>query len=200
MKSSIKNEVRTHFQGTSAAIFWPTDLSSFVHMRRQDCGEFDLSVQQVTKFLLKDGILRRAEFEAKEYPPIVRYLRGKPSAHELALSLRRNSFLCHKTALTLHGLEPAVTTMYVNKEQGPKAATTGITQEGINRAFENKQRHTNYVFQYGGSEFVLISGKNADRAGVFRIAGPDGALLDVTDLERTLVDIAVRPAYAGGPN
>jgi len=28
--------------------------------------------------------------------------------------------------------------------------------------------------------------------------GPNGEPLDVTDLERTLIDIVVRPAYAGG--
>lgn len=30
--------------------------------------------------------------------------------------------------------------------------------------------------------------------------GPDGKDVDVTDLERTLIDVVVRPAYAGGIN
>jgi predicted transcriptional regulator of viral defense system len=114
------------------------------------------------------------------------------------MSLRRDSFLCHRTALTLHGLEQPATTIYVNKEQGSKPAPEGITQEGINRAFKNGQRQSNYIFRYGGSRFVLISGKDTDKAGVVRSKGPQGEEIDTTDLERTLIDIVVRPAYAGG--
>lgn len=200
MRTTTKAKINTHFEGTETSIFWPSDLSNLVRDYRQEWAEFDLSVQQVLKFLLKDGLLRKAKFSSERYPPIVRYVRGDPSPHELAVALRRDSFLCHKTALNLHGLGPLATTIYVNKEQGAKAATTGITQQGINRAFKSRQRHSNYVFQYGGSQYVLISGKNTGRAGVVRVTASDGATIDATDLERTLIDIAVRPAYAGGMN
>jgi hypothetical protein len=198
MKSSIQKEIRTHFHEITTGIRWPSDLSEYVAEHRQRWGEFDLSAQQMVKLLLKEGLLFKAEFESPQYKPIVRYLRGKPSPYELAMSLRRDSFLCHRTALTLHGIEPPGTTIYVNKEQGSKPAPEGITQEGINRAFKNAQRQSNYIFRYGGSRFVLISGKDTDKAGVVRSKGPQGEAIDTTDLERTLIDIVVRPAYAGG--
>jgi hypothetical protein len=45
---------------------------------------------------------------------------------------------------------------------------------------------------------TIISGKNTDRLGVEEFAGPKSELLHTTNLERTLIDIIVRPAYAGG--
>ena len=44
----------------------------------------------------------------------------------------------------------------------------------------------------------MISGKNTNRLGVEEISGPISEALQVTNLERTLIDIVVRPAYAGG--
>ncbi|MGO8788321.1 MAG: hypothetical protein ACLQVL_13190 [Terriglobia bacterium] len=206
MRSSTQGQIRTHFHEISTGIFWPSDLSDYVVENRQRWGEFDLSAQQMVKhhqtltvkLLLKEGLLLKTVFESPQYKPIVRYLRGKPSPYELAVSLRRDSFLCHRTALTLHGLEPPGTTIYVNKEQGSKPAPEGITQEGINRAFKGTQRQSSYTFRYGGSRFILISGKNTGKAGVVHSKGPHDEATDATDLERTLLDIVVRPAYAGG--
>jgi hypothetical protein len=196
--TTTKEKLRAHFHQVSAGIFWRTDLSNLVNEYRRERGESNLSVQQAEKFLLKEGLLRKAEFRSKEYPPVTRYLRGNPSSYELAVSLRRESFLCHRTALTLHNLEPPATTIYVNKEQGLKPPSKGITQEGINRAFENDQRRSNYIFRYEQAQFVLISGKNTGKAGVTPMRVPNGAVVNTTDLERTLIDIVVRPAYAEG--
>ncbi len=198
MQSRARIEIRTYFQELGTEILWPSDISNLVTEHRYEWGEFNLSVQQMVKFLLKEGLLLKAEFESSNYTSIVRYLRGKPSPYELAVSLRRDSLLCHGTALTLHGLEPPSTTIYVNKEQGAKPAPKGISQEGINRAFQNAQRQSKYIFRYGGSRFVLISGKNTGKAGVISVKLPEGGTAEATDLERTLIDIVVRPAYAGG--
>jgi hypothetical protein len=54
------------------------------------------------------------------------------------------------------------------------------------------------VFSYDDLQFLLISGKNTGRLGVSPLKGIEGEQLDVTTIERTLVDITVRPAYAGG--
>jgi len=198
LKPKTQKQIRTYFQGIASGIFWPSDLSKLISGHQDEWEDAHLNPQRLAKFLLREGLLLRAEFRSREYPRIVRYLRGKPSPYELAVSLRRDSFVCHRTALMLHSLEPPATTIYVNKEQGPKPAPEGITQEGINRAFKSGQRQSNYIFRYGGSQFVLISGKDTGKAGVVRCKGPQGEAVNATDLERTLIDIVVRPAYAGG--
>ena len=90
-------------------------------------------------------------------------------------------------------------TIYVNQEQSPKPVRpTALTQEGIDRAFSNRQRLSTYTFKYGDFGIVLLSGKNTGRLGVKEILGPAGEHLPTTGIERTLIDIAVRPTYAGG--
>jgi len=44
----------------------------------------------------------------------------------------------------------------------------------------------------------MISGKNTNHLGVEQMPGSTLRGLQVTNLERTLIDIVVRPAYAGG--
>ncbi len=125
---------------------------------------------------------------------------GPLSVYKVGLSLRPGAYLSHGTAVFLHGLSDQIPkTIFVNKEQSSKPASTSpLSQEGIDRAFANAQRSSRYVLAYEGFRFVLLSGKFTDRLEVTSVKGSQGELLDATKLERTLIDIAVRPAYAGG--
>jgi predicted transcriptional regulator of viral defense system len=157
-----------------------------------------VSIEELLEILLQQKLLARAEFTSDKYGTIIRYLRGEHSANELALSLQRDSFLSHGTALAVHGLTAAGDTLYVNREQSPKDRPGRITQAGINLAFRNKQRESRYIFGYSAVKYMLLNGKHTDRAGVTRAKTPSGETVDVTDKERTLIDVVVRPAYAGG--
>jgi hypothetical protein len=101
----------------------------------------------------------------------------------------------------LHGLtEQIPRVIFVNHEQSPKPQLGGgLTQESLDRAFASKQRRSSYVFRQGDSQFVVINGKNTGNLGVVSMPSTTGEKLSVTSLERTLIDIVVRPEYAGGP-
>ena len=86
----------------------------------------------------------------------------------------------------------------MNKEQSPKNSRGTLTQAGIDRAFANKQRQSTYVVTHDGTDIVFLSGKYSNRLGVVKTGGVLGEALELTDVERTLIDIAVRPSYAGG--
>ena len=149
-------------------------------------------------YLLETSLLKTAEFTSPKYMSIIRYTRGQPSHNRLALSLKRASFLCHHSALVLHGLATSSNAIFANQEQSEKPEPSGLTQAAIRLAFKNQQRQSNYRFQHDEFQYVLVSGKNTGRAGVVQLKTPDGEEVDSTDLERTLIDIVVRPAYAGG--
>jgi hypothetical protein len=89
-------------------------------------------------------------------------------------------------------------TVYVNFEQSAKRRSGQLSQESIDRAFANRQRRTNYVFAYRDTEIAILSGKQTGRLGVIKKQTSGGDSVDVTNIERTLVDIAVRPDYSGG--
>lgn len=142
----------------------------------------------------------------KAYKPFKRYTWGEATPYEMALSLRSGSYLSHATAVFLHGLTDQIPrTIYANKEQSKKPEPVGnLTQEAINRAFANNPRSSNFIFAFQDTRIVLLSGKNTDNLEVTELSYPNKTLAGTslayptTKLERTLIDIVVRPAYAGG--
>jgi predicted transcriptional regulator of viral defense system len=61
---------------------------------------------------------------------------------------------------------------------------------------------TNNVIQSGDVNICLINGKNTGQLGVvtqsMQYDSPNPVQVRVTNIERTLIDITVRPSYAGG--
>lgn len=126
-----------------------------------------------------------------------RYLWGEPSVFEVALSLRPRSYLSHGCAVFLHGLNDQIPkTIFVNQEQSKKESPkkSSLTQESLDRAFSNvKQRSSRMIYEYKGANITILNGKHTKELEVGNLEGKR-----VTKLERTLIDIVVRPEYAGG--
>jgi hypothetical protein len=60
-------------------------------------------------------------------------------------------------------------------------------------------RETRNATEHEGFRIRILNGKHTGRLGVVEIEPEDrGSELEVTNLERTLIDCVVRPAYAGG--
>ena len=137
---------------------------------------------------------------ATHHQKFLRYLLGEPSVLEVAAAMRTNAYLCHSTAMFIHGLTDQLPrTLYVNYEQSVKPKSSGgLTQEGIDRAFRRKQRESTFAFEYDEYKIIVLSGKNTKSLEVQKIRIPDDGNVRVTSIERTLIDITVRPTYAGG--
>lgn len=129
-----------------------------------------------------------------------RYTWGEANAYDIALSLYHGAYLSHGTAVYLHSLTDQIPKrIYVNHEQGPKRFPKAtLSQSGIDAAFKKPARITHAVFAMGDLQIVALNGKYTDRLEVGTVNGPSGSALALTKLERTLIDIVVRPVYAGG--
>lgn len=151
--------------------------------------------------LLKENVLQEI-IPSSPYPnPPKRYVRDEFSMYELACSIHKGAYLSHGTAAFLHGLiTQQQKTIYVNKEQSvkPQSDTRDLDQDAMELAFSRKQRQSRYVLRYGKVSITLLSGKNTGRFGVQRVQWGHVNELEATDIERTLIDITVRPMYAGG--
>jgi hypothetical protein len=159
----------------------------------------DLPFTKFLNFMLKHTKLREITLTSTDYGSQTRYIWRTPSIYAIALSLKSNSYLSHETAVVLHGLTgSSAKRVYVNREQSQKPKGLGLSQESLNRAFANKQRESKLRYSYRNSQIVMLSGMFTDRLGVEQKRSPKGEILDVTSVERTLIDIAVRPNYAGG--
>lgn len=159
------------------------------------------SVGPFIEFLMTKGELREIKISPvhHEIREITRYVWREADPFETALSLKRDAYLCHGTAVAIHGLNDQIPhRLYLNKEQSPKPQSGGLTQGSINRAFANKQRESRLVYRFDQTEVTILAGKNTRNLEVIDVEYAK-ATLKVTSIERTLIDIAVRPAYAGGP-
>ncbi len=135
----------------------------------------------------------------------VRYVwRSAPKA-EILLTLRPKCYFSHYTAMQMHELtEQDAKVVYVNFEQSPKPSGGNLSQESIDRAFRGKQRMAQTVAKLGDLNVFLLNGKHTGYIGIetrsVRWGEDDETTVRLTDVERTLIDIAVRPNYAGGPD
>ena len=197
--AGLLETLRAALRESPQKVFTATGLASFVN-RALDPIPSDQRVGTLLRLLREAGDVSEIKLESAAYTPIVRYAVGSPSPFELAQSLRAGAYLSHASAVFLLGLTDQIPkTLYVNKEQTPKPVpTTPLSQAGIDRAFRASPRRTNYVFSYQDYRFAHVSGKNSGNFGAVPVSGPQGEPLLVTNLERTLLDIAVRPIYAGG--
>jgi hypothetical protein len=134
------------------------------------------------------------------YRPIILYTWEDVPLYELILNLKPNSYLTHYTAMYFHDLtEQVPKTIYVNVEQERKPRPkNALVQERIDTAFKRPTRLSNNTTEYRGWTICMLNGMHTSNLGVIKMSGPDGEMLRITDVERTLIDITVRPEYAGG--
>lgn len=150
------------------------------------------------------GVLRVAKIAPDKkdspYKAFVRYVRGKVNAFDIALSLRPGSYLSHGTAARLHGILSSPTNdLFVNKEQSSKPhMESELDQTAIHNAFSGHPRETNFVYRFQSQRIFLLGGKNTGNFDVVEKKDESGSPLLCTGLERTLVDMTVRPVYSGG--
>lgn len=117
------------------------------------------------------------------------------TVYGLAAALIKKSYLSHYTAVFLQGLTTQVPkTIYITFEQSKKRfVDRELKQEAIDQAFAKPQRKTGAKAVYEDFTLIVHTGMFTNRMGITHINE-----VPVTGLERTLIDIMVRPNYAGG--
>jgi predicted transcriptional regulator of viral defense system len=195
-----KHEVESYFDRSRTKVFGLRALQDAIRDARESWRLLSVPISVIVELLVAESRLTRIELSSDIYGTELRYAWGTPSAFELAQSLRQGAYLSHGTAVYLHGLTQDIPqTFYVNKEQSPKKNSGTLTQESLDRAFASNARQSNLVLSDSdGRRFVLLAGKFTGRLEVSEVEAPGGELVSATKLERTLIDITVRPLYTGG--
>lgn len=144
------------------------------------------------------GLITTVDIQGK-YSDTRRYIWRDAPDYLIASSLKEEGYLSHYSAVFLNGLtEQIPKTIYLNFEQPTRPKPDGELQQGnIDRAFKNKVRVTTNEAYFSDIKVVLTNGKQTGKLGVLDVTY-EGSELPVTDIERTLIDISVRPVYSGG--
>jgi len=195
-----KPDIVKTFEKQEKAVFKRSDIEKILRENRDFWRlKRSMTSQEFIEFLMARTKLRKVRLDFP-HRRAVRYVWGKPRFYELLMSIDEKCYCSHYTAVQLHGLtEQVPKTVYVNREQPPKPHPAGgLAQERIDVAFKRPTRMSSNFVDYQGRRVYLLSGKQTGNLGVIEAETADGSRVRVTDLERTLVDIAVRPEYAGG--
>jgi hypothetical protein len=200
-----KGTISRYFEESPQRIFKPADLTELLIKNRRTWKLAEnTTVADFLRFLQDELRFRLVYVEPLNHPnarAITLYAWGEVSPFSIGAHLRRGAYLSHGTAVLLHGLTDQLPKqIYVNKEQSEKPSpdSANLAQTAIDRAFHSNQRQSKFEFAYDGSRFLLLSGKNTGRLEVGSVTLSDGEIVPVTKVERTLIDITVRPTYAGG--
>lgn len=195
-------ELQSFFRSSAQTIYWPSELAAIFQKQRSRWKlPHEMKFPGFVSWLQEERKLTRIRLTSPRYPEIIRYAWGlDPSPVLVALSTKRESYFSHGSALWIHAVGGNANEMYVNQEQREKPPNdaSSLTQESVNRAFKNNQRQTKLIYRYGREKITVVAGKHTNRLGVVAGAAPTGEPVQVTCLERSLIDAAVRPAYAGG--
>jgi hypothetical protein len=203
MRESTRQRIITaataFFETQPRTVYSRGDAIQIFCLNREDwrLRNFD-GFDKTVRFLVENTPFREFKFHSERYGSKFRYSWGICSPYRLGLSLKNASYISHATAAHLHRLiKDLPEAFFVNVEQSVKPRGGTPTQESIDRAFQNAQRRSNYILSCDDWRLILLNGKNSGRLGVADIE-TKGEQIEVTDVERTLIDLAVRPSYSGG--
>lgn len=161
------------------------------------------TINDFVAFLVKSGKLQKHKFEFPHRPETL-YVWGEVPLLEMLLHLKTSSYYSHYTAMRLHGLtEQVPKIIYISHERSTETAVNdGISQSTIDEAFQRPVRSSSNAVEFQDQRITLLNSAFTGELGVIdhlaQLGAQAGVKVRVTNLERTLIDAAVRPSYCGG--
>lgn len=161
------------------------------------------TIRDFIVFLKKHGKLQEHKFAFPQQPETL-YVWGELPAMELLIHLKPRSYYSHYTAMRLHGLtEQVPKILYLSHERsGYTQRGAPLTQSAIDEAFQQPARVSHNAADFKTWQVLLINGANTGELGVLehetKLSAETSVSVQATNIERTLIDAAVRPVYCGG--
>jgi len=195
-----KQDIMSLFDNLPKRVLKPSEIDRILSENREWWRlTGSTTTRDFLEFLMNKGELVSYTFNLPHRKE-TRYVWGEVSDYEVMLSLKPDCYLTHFTAMYLHELTLQVPkTIYINQEQPAKRfRDKNLTQERIDNAFRRPPRLSRNVAVFKDKRVCILNGMHTGRNGVIELTGDLGDSLPVTSIERTLIDITVRPAYSGG--
>jgi predicted transcriptional regulator of viral defense system len=154
------------------------------------------------KFLEEANILKNIKLKHQSTATIKQiYEEEDASLFNIALTIKKDGYLSNYTAMQIHQLTLQIPkSIYVSYSKGHSYPINHddieLKQSSIDSAFSKAQRITSdsYKSEIDNTRFYFIQKAYLEKN--IGITSKNG--YSYTDLERTLIDIVIRPAYSGG--
>jgi hypothetical protein len=195
--SIAKQDIIRYFNESGRKVFSKNDIGEILYKNQAFWRlTHNLTIDKFIELMVDGTILtkHKLKFSSTEFN---RYSWGQIDIIDLALSLKKSGYLSHYTALSYHGLtEQIPKTIYINVEQSKKVIKSGkLKQSQIDSAFALPAKLSSNYAVFNDQIIYLLNGMHTDLLGV-EMGNENN--VRVTNVERTLIDITVRPEYSGG--
>jgi predicted transcriptional regulator of viral defense system len=200
MQTTLEKASPKIFEALAERPIWThSDLQALLRDKKEDWGlPGTLSFNKFIQFAIEHGQLQRHRFEFP-HRPATRYSWGAVSLESILQSIHPKGYFSHYTAMQHHDLtEQIPKTIYFNIEQKLTGGGTKPSQTAMDRAFQGKCRVSQNSVNLGERTIRILNGRNTGEMGVITILSDHPIDKRITDIERTLIDITVRPIYSGG--
>ncbi len=159
--------------------------------------------EQFIKYIEDKKFVKTIKLKHQSTGSIKRIL-TEPDAtlQNIAIAIKKDGYLSNYSSMQIHQLTLQIPkSIYVsyNKSIDQREVQKNeiiISQENIDAAFSKPQRITSDVYksEIDNTRYFFIQKAHREK----NIGVISNKIFSYTDLERTLIDIAVRPAYSGG--
>lgn len=197
---TAKSEILDFFAKQDKKIYKWKELSKIFISKANDWNlAKNTNFRMFLDYLINENVLKQHQFNFP-YQTEKRYIYDDAPLFEMILSLKPKSYFTHYTAMYLNEITDQIPkTIYLNFEQPKKRIRNSeLTQEKVDFAFKNKVRTSNNIAEYQGYKIYILNGMYTGGIGVTQSKTELLGKISFTNLERTLIDITVRPVYAGG--
>ena len=195
--SIAKKDIVKYFNQLDKKIFSKEEISEILSENR----EFwrltsNLRVNKFIELLIGSTPLKKVVLNFRIHP-ITKYAWEQPGLLDLAISLKPQGYLSHYSAVSYHGLtEQVPKTIYINVEQSQKErGVSELDQLQIDESIKKPVRLSSNFVTFQDHKIFLLNGMYTGQLGV---ETKEDENVRVTNIERTLIDITIRPEYSGG--
>lgn len=195
-----KKDIVALFEARAQRVYRERELAQLVSANRSSWRlAQSMGIEEFVELMVGATPLRSVTVQLDDQEKTL-YTWGPATAFEIAVSVVPRAYLSHYTALYLHELtEQIPKQLFVNQEQSAKALVTApLTQADLDAAFARPQVASRSRGAYEDYTLVLLHGKHTGQLGVVTQTHFAAGQVQLTSLERTLIDITIRPDYAGG--
>lgn len=198
--SIAKSDIVETINGLSINVFRLSELEKLLEENRASWRlAKNTTAGKFINDLREHAGLKRVELKFPNRKEI-RYIWHNATTYQILMTLKGNPYFTHYTAMSTHHLtEQVPKIIYVNCEGRSIPRAEGeLEQHRIDLAFRGRGRPSNNITTIKDHKVCLLNGKRTEQVGVIDGKGPDGENIRLTNVERTLIDITVRPMYSGG--
>lgn len=157
-----------------------------------------ISRNDIKKFIVKQNFLKEDYIESEGSDSFEIYYLPDSNIDffDIASSRSRLSYFSHYSAIYIHNLTLQIPKqIYLTLERKKIELNSNyLEQHNIDRVFSKPPRITSNKRNYKNFDINFINGQYQNLIGITRFRDQYA----VSDMERTLIDISVRPFYSGG--